>query len=119
MSSGSLCAFLGMWLFLSGFVEDLTTPLNLTISGIFALFISLYGMLLLKRKRAIIPGLMGVWLAVNGFIFENSTPFNFIFIGFVMGILGFSCVCQPDDEKYRSNKTLRDHLRNCIRFNKN
>ena len=111
--------FLGMWLFLSGFVQDLTTPLNLIICGIVAVIISLYGMLLLKRKRAIIPGLLGVWLAVNGYVFENSTPLNFIFIGFIIGILGFSCVCRPDDEKYQNNKTLQDHLRNCIKFGKN
>jgi hypothetical protein len=119
MSSGSLCVFLGMWLFLSGFVKELSTPLNLTISGIVAVFISLSGILLMKRKRAIIPGLLGVWLVVNGYVFESSTPFNFIFIGFIIGILGFSCVCRPDDEKYQNNKTLHDHLKNCIKFSKN
>jgi hypothetical protein len=108
-----------MWLFLSGFLQNLTTPVNLTISGSAAVCISVYGMLILKRKRAIIPGFLGIWLAVNGFIFENSSPFNFIFIGFIIGILGFSCVCRPDDERHHSNKLFGEKVKSCFKFNKN
>jgi len=119
MNSGSFCIFLGMWLFLSGFVKDLCDPLNLTISGAAAILISLYGILLLKRRQALIIGILGLWLFLNGFVFENTIPFNFIFIGFIIAILGFSCICRQNEGNIRTNQSFREQLRNCFKFHKN
>jgi hypothetical protein len=119
MNNGSFCIILGMWLFISGFVEDLMTPLNLSISGVLAISLSLYGLLFLKRKRSITLGVLGIWLTINTILFQNIVPFNFIFIGFIIAILGFSCICRPDDNNVHSNKPLREKLKNCFIFYKN
>jgi hypothetical protein len=108
-----------MWLFISGFVEDLLTHLNLSISGVLAISLSLYGIFFLKRRRAITLGVLGIWLTINTILFQNIIPFNFIFIGFVIAILGFSCICRPDDVNVQTIKPLQEKLKDCFKFYKN
>lgn len=119
MNNGSFCIFVGMWLFLSGFFKELITPINLTISGLAAISISLYGILLLKRRRAIMIGFLGAWLFLNGFFFENVMPFNFIFVGFIIAILGFSCICRPEGKESSTGKSFKEQFKSCFKFHKN
>jgi hypothetical protein len=119
MNSGSLCIFLGTWLLLSGFIKELCNPLNLTLSGAVAILISLYGVLILKRKQSLIIGFLGLWLFINGIVFENIMPFNFIFIGFIIAILGFSCICREDEDTKQIHLSLKDQIRNCFKFYRN
>jgi len=119
MNSGSLCIFLGMWLFFSGFVNELYNPLNLTISGLIAISISLYGFLIRKKKRALTVGIIGIWLLFNGLILENIAPYNFILFGFIIAFLGTSCICRKIESDPETNEPFKKQLRKCFKFSKN
>ena len=108
-----------MWLFFSGFISELYHPLNLSISGLVALGISLYGILVRKKKRAVVVGIIGTWLIFNGLILENIASYNFILFGFTIAFLGTSCICKPTEGDEESNQPVKNKIKNCFKFNKN
>jgi hypothetical protein len=108
-----------MWLFISGFADELYSPLNLSISGLIALGISLFGILIRKKKRAIVIGIIGIWLIFNGAILNNTAPYNFILFGFIIAFLGTSCVCSPIEIEGKDQKSYQEKLKDCFKFNKN
>jgi hypothetical protein len=119
MNNLSICLFLGMWIFLSGFIKELHTSINLTLSGLAAMGIGLYNLLILKKWCGLLTGTLGMWIFLSGYVFGIIIPFNFIFIGFILSIIGFSRICIDDEESKPISDSFRERIKNRFRFIKN
>ncbi len=72
---------IGLWLIVSGFVNDIRNPALIITAGIVILISSLLGFISTKSWEGILNLFIGIWLILCGSWFNFLMPWNFFVTG--------------------------------------
>lgn len=85
MWQGWISLILGAWLFISGLIPSLQTPVNYIIAGILA---AIFGFWAYRTWQGIVNGILGLWMVLSGLVSSLMLNWNLIIVGIVMAALG-------------------------------
>jgi hypothetical protein len=72
---------MGLFLIVSGFINDLRNPLLITAAGIVVLLLGLAGFVSKKSWEGLLNCFVGIWLILCGSWFNFLMPWNFFVTG--------------------------------------
>ncbi len=81
MWTARLSLIIGLWLIVSGFVNDFRNPSLMIAIGLVVLILGLMGFISVKSWEGILNFFVGVWLVLCGSWFNFFMPWNFFVTG--------------------------------------